>query len=51
MGEVDVPLIALVLFLVATVGLAISRAYWVACIAAGLALLVLADLWPHLGLH
>lgn len=46
-----VAFLALVLFVVAGIGLAISRSYWVACVAFGLALLVLADLWPHLGLH
>lgn len=43
--------LALVLFLVAAIGLVISKGYWAACVAAGLALVVLADLWPHLGLH
>ena len=44
-------LIALILFLVATVGLVITRAYWIACISAGLAVLALAAVAPHIALH
>jgi uncharacterized transporter YbjL len=43
--------LALVLFLVATIGLAAGKAFWAACVAAGLALVTLAELWPHLALH
>ncbi len=43
--------LALVLFLVAGIGLTIRKAYFEACVAFGLALVVLSDLWPHLGLH
>lgn len=43
--------LALIAFIVAAIGLAIQRSYWVALVATGLALVTLADLWPHLGLH
>lgn len=43
--------LALILFIVAGIGLAIQRSYWVALVAFGLAFVDLAALWPHLGLH
>jgi hypothetical protein len=43
--------LALVAFVVATIGLAIGRSFWLALVALGLALLTFADLWPHFGLH
>ncbi len=43
--------LAFLAFVVATIGLAIQRSYWVALIALGLALVTLATLWPHLGVH
>lgn len=46
-----VTFLALVLFVAAGIGMAITRAWWSACVAFGLALVVLADLWPHFGLH
>ena len=43
-------LIALILFGVATVGLAIERAWWMACIAAGLFTLTLGSLITTTGI-
>jgi hypothetical protein len=42
-------IVALVLIAVGAVGLAIQRAYFPACVAAGLAVWVLASVAPHLG--
>ena len=43
--------VAFLAFAVATIGLWIEKSRWVALIALGLALVTLADLWPHFGLH
>lgn len=43
--------LALVLFVVAGIGLAVQRSVWVALIAFGLAAVDLTALWPHLGLR
>lgn len=43
--------LAVILFAVAGIGMAIQKAYWMALVAFGLMLVTLSDVWPHLGLH
>jgi hypothetical protein len=43
--------LALILFAVGAIGLAIGRSWWLAFVAAGLALVTAAAHAPHLGVH